>query len=145
MSVVRFHDRAYLHVGSRWFIWEPSWSLFRPIDGLAWDGSTFTLDDSAYCSDITDRQYGFGTEEMYQLCLKVSEKWADKVVDAPIVNVLSIGKHEWFFDRPLTLTPCAPRTKDSWKALGLARKTHRSFRVLRKTFTKRTLVKSNAS
>ena len=77
--ITRFHDRAYLHVASRWFVWEPAWSLFRPVDGLAWDGTKFVLDDAAYCADITDRQYGFGSEEMYQLCSKLSEAWADEV------------------------------------------------------------------
>jgi hypothetical protein len=136
----RFHDRTYLHVGSRWFLWEPVWSLFRPIDGLAWNGTQFVVDDAAYCADITDRQYGFGSEEMYQLCSKVSETWANKVNDAPVAKVLSIGKNEWFFDRPMVLTPCASRTKDSWKAMCLQRKSLRVFRSPRKTFTKRNQV-----
>jgi hypothetical protein len=133
----RFHDRAYLHVASRWFVWEPAWSLFRPVDALAWDGTKFVLDDAAYCADITDRQYGFGSEEMYQLCSKLSEAWADKVPDAPVAKVLTIGKAEWFFDRPMSLTPCAPRTKESWRATGLQRRSLRVFRSPRKTFTKR--------
>lgn len=139
--ITRFHDRAYLHVGSRWFIWEPVWSLFRPVDGLAWNGTKFVLDDAAYCADITDRQYGFGSEEMYQVCTKLSETWADKVPDAPVAKVLSIGKNEWFFDRPMVLTPCASRTKDSWRAMGLQRKSLRVLRrAPRKTFTKRNQV-----
>lgn len=138
MGVVRFHDRAYLHVGSRWFVWEPAWSLFRPVDGLAWNGSKFVLNDKKYCTDILDRQYGFGTEEMYQVCTKLSETWADKVADAPVVKHLTIGTPEWFFDRPVSLTPCAPRTKDAWRAMGLDRRTLR--RHPRKTFTKRNQV-----
>lgn len=145
MSVVRFHDRAYLHVGSRWFVWEPSWSLFRPVDGLAWNGTKFVLDDIAYCADITDRQYGFGTEAMYQLCSKLSEAWAEKVDDAPVVPTLSIGKNEWFFDRPLVLTPCAQRTKESWRAMNVFRRTFRVHRRARQAFTKRNLQKVNAS
>ena len=133
----RFHDRAYLHVASRWFVWEPAWSLFRPVDGLAWNGIKFVLDDAAYCADITDRQYGFGSEEMYQLCSKLSEAWAGEVPDAPVAKVLTIGKTEWFFDRPMVITPCAPRTKESWRATGLQRKSLRVFRSPRKTFTKR--------
>ena len=133
----RFHDRAYLHVVSRWFVWEPAWSLFRPVDGLAWDGTKFVLDDAAYCADITDRQYGFGSEEMYQVCSQLSETWADKVPDAPVANVLNIGKAEWFFDRPMVITPCAPRTKESWRATGLQRRSLRVFKSPRKTFTKR--------
>ena len=138
VTIHRFHDRAYLHIGSRWFVWEPVWSMFRPVDGLAWNGTTFVLDDSAYCSDITDRQYGYGTEEMYQVCLKLTETWESKVEDAPIRKVLSFGTNEWFFDRPMVLTPCAPRTKESWKAMGLARRTLRAHP--RKTFTKRNQV-----
>jgi hypothetical protein len=138
MSVARFHDRAYLHIGSRWFVWEPAWSMFRPVDGLAWNGTAFVLDDSEYCSDMTDRQYGFGTEAMYQVCLKLTETWAGKVEDAPVAKVLSIGTNEWFYDRPMVLTPCAPRTKESWKAMGLSRRTLR--RHPRKTFTKRNQV-----
>lgn len=143
--IVSFHDRAYLHVGSRWFVWEPAWSLFRPVDGLAWNGTKFVLDDSAYCSDITDRQYGFGSEQMYQTCAKLTDVWGPKVQDAPIAKSLSIGKNEWFFDRPMVLTPCAARTKDSWRAMGLQRKSLRVFKSLRKTFTKRNQVYHNAS
>jgi hypothetical protein len=87
---------------------------------------------------MTDRQYGFGTEAMYQVCLKLTETWGDKVDDAPVAKVLSIGTNEWFFDRPMVLTPCAPRTKESWKAMGLSRRTLR--RHPRKTFTKRNQV-----
>lgn len=137
----RFHDRAYLHIGSRWFVWEPAWSMFRPVDGLAWNGTAFVLDDSAYCSDITDRQYGYGSEEIYQTCMKLTETWGDKVANAPVSKVLSIGQNEWFFDRPMVLTPCAPRTKESWKAMGLARRSLRVLRrIPRKTFTKRNQV-----
>jgi hypothetical protein len=74
---------------------------------------------------------------MYQMCSKLSEVWADKVPDAPVVKVLTIGKNEWFFDRPMALTPCAPRSKDSWRATGLQRKSLRVFKSPRKTFTKR--------
>jgi len=133
----RFHDRAYLHVASRWFVWEPAWSLFRPVDGLAWDGTKFVLDDGAYCADITDRQYGFGSEEMYQMCSKLSEVWADKVPDAPVAKVLTIGKAEWFFDRPMVITPCAPRTKESWKATALHPSSPRVIRPPHNTPTKR--------
>ena len=135
-----FHDRAYLHIGSRWFVWEPAWRSFRPIDGLAWNGVEFVLDDAAYCSDITDRQYGYGTDDMYQTCAKLTEAWADKIESAPIAKVLTIGKNEWFFDRPMVLTPCAPRTKESWRAMRLQRRSLRVFRAPRKTFTKRNQV-----
>lgn len=136
--LVRFHDTVYLHIKSRWFVWESAWSMFRPIDGLAWDGAKYIMNDTAYCSDPTSKYYGFGSEPMYTLCYHLTHEYSEKVADAPTVPSLTIGPSTWFFDRTMSLTPCAPTDKSSWRrAINGKRKT---LRVLtRKTFTKRNL------
>jgi hypothetical protein len=134
--MIRYADRVFLHQQSRWFIWEPSWKLYRPIDGLRWTGTELRLEDHAYCKDPLDDLYGFGTDRMYTLCFNLSQNFAD-VENAKALPFLTIGTPEWFRDRPLALTPCAPRTVESWKRMNLKRRTVRS--CLRKTFTKRNM------
>lgn len=108
--------------------------MYRPIDGLRWTGTDLKLDDRAYCTDPMDDLYGFGTHRMYNHCFNLSQSFGD-IENAKPVPFLTIGTPEWFRDRPIALTPCAPRDIESWKRMNLRRKTVR--RHVRKTFTKR--------
>lgn len=132
--MIRYGDRVFLHEKSRWYVWEPSWKLYRPIDGLRWTGTELRLDDTAYITDPMDDLYGFGTERMYNTCFNLSQNFAD-VENAKAVPHLTIGTPEWFCDRPVCLTPCAPRDIESWRRMKLHRRTMRKH--MRKTFTKR--------
>jgi hypothetical protein len=132
--MIRCGDRVFLHEGSRWYIWESSWGMYRPIDGLKWDGTTMRLDDKAYCVDLTDPLYGYGDERMYNKCFHLTQEFSD-IETAKSVPFLSVGTPEWFRDRPVVLTPCAPRDVDSWRRMNLKRRTVRNHP--RKTFTKR--------
>jgi len=132
--MIRYGDRVFLHEGSRWYLWESSWKMYRPIDGLRWTGTDLKLDDRAYCTDPMDDLYGFGTHRMYNHCFNLSQSFGD-IENAKPVPFLTIGTPEWFRDRPIALTPCAPRDIESWKRMNLRRKTVR--RHARKTFTKR--------
>lgn len=129
-----FNDSLILEHRGWWFIWETAWDCFRPIDNVQWDGTKFTYDDKAYCSDPTDEHYGYGTEVMKELCEMLGE-CRHELPDE--VDCLRIGDREWFFDRPMSLTRCAPRDYLSWKRM--AKDHHRTCRKGRKSnkFTRR--------
>lgn len=114
MSVTEFGDYLFLEYKRYWFVWEPSWESWRPIDGLQWNGTTFVLTDGAYCKDPMDPHYGFGSPQMQTLCglLDVTRSNPAKAVDCP-----AIGETTWFRDRFVSLTPCAPTDMTSWKRL----------------------------
>ena len=112
-----FRDRLVLEYKQWWFVWEESWESFRPINGIAWDGTTFRINDREYCSNPFDPLYGYGSERMKELC----DVLGDIRVDEPPVEVDTLltapASMEWFYDRRGALTPCAPRTRESWKRM----------------------------
>ena len=133
-----FNDQLILEHMGWWFLWETAWDSFRPIDDVQWTGERFVYDDRAYCSTPTDSLYGYGSADMKDLC----EMLAYRRHETPEpVDCLRIGSREWFMDRPLSLTPCAPRDRASWKRM--AKTIHRTCRVIRpapsrgRTFTRR--------
>jgi hypothetical protein len=114
MSLFEFQDRVYLHYKQYWFVWEPAWESFRPIDGVRWNGTTFVIDDITYCKDPLDEFYGYGTAQMKQVCSLLRPRY-DEIPKR--VYSLDTGNSEWFRDRFVAITPCAPRDKDSWKRM----------------------------
>lgn len=129
-----FNDQLILEHKGWWFLWETAWDSFRPIDDLQWDGTRFVYNDKDYCSDPTDPLYGYGTQVMKDLC----ELLGDSRHELPEeVDCLRIGSREWFMDRPMSLTPCAPRDLASWKRMSGG--DHRTLRHKRRgrKFTRR--------
>ena len=121
-----FRDRLILEYKNWWFVWEEAWDAFRPIDGIRWDGARFVLDDRTYCTDPSDPLYGYASQNMKDFCDLLSDHRSE---DTPKeVRTLESANPEWFFDRRVTLTPCAPRTHASWK-----RMTGGVYQTLRKT------------
>lgn len=115
MSVVEFGDFTFLNYKNFWFLWEPSWDKWRPIDGFQWNGTTFVVQDGRYCSDPLDPHYGFGSAQMMKVCELLEFKRTEgqpKEIDSP-----AIGDTVWFRDRFVSLTPCAPKDLGSWKRL----------------------------
>ena len=106
-----FRDKTFLEYKNYWFIWEPAWEAFRPIQSVVWDGTTFQIEDDLYCADPTSSVYGYGSPQMAQLCELLKDKYDEKAVK---VSTLPIGT-EWFRDRFATLSPCAPHDVKSWK------------------------------
>lgn len=119
MSLTRVGDLILLEVKSSWFLWEPAWESFRPITSLAWDGETIVLDDRAYCADPLDPLYGYGTPAMRDLCAALTKRLSPTT--ARPGRLPAVGPAEWFYDRFVSLTPCAPRDKASWKRLHKGR------------------------
>lgn len=107
-----FRDKLIYEYKQWWFLWEPAWESLRPIQGIAWDGTTFRIQDDAFCSDPTSPLYGYGSPQMRQLCELLSENVPDPVN----VSTVPFG-NEWFRDRFVALTSCAPRDTMSWKRM----------------------------
>ncbi len=108
-----FRDKTFLEYKNYWFVWEPAWEAFRPIHSVVWDGTIFQIDDAMFCSDPTSSVYGYGSPQMAQLCELLKDKYDET---ASKVSTLPIG-NEWFRDRFVLLTECAPRDIHSWKRL----------------------------
>jgi hypothetical protein len=128
-----FNDQLILEHKGWWFLWETAWDSFRPIDNVQWDGTRFVFDDREYCSDPSDPLYGYGSEVMKDLCDLLADSRHDLPEEA---TCLRIGSPEWFFDRPLSLTVCAPRDHASWKRMSKG--AHSTCRKVRgRKFTRR--------
>lgn len=108
-----FRDKTFLEYKRYWFVWEPAWEAFRPIEGVSWDGTTFQIKDDMYCADPTSSVYGYGSPEMAQLCELLKDRYDNT---ATKVSTLPIGT-EWFRDRFVEMTVCAPRDAKSWKRM----------------------------
>lgn len=114
MSIAQFQDKTFLQYKKFWFVWEPAWDSFRPIDGLAWDGHSYVVKDASYCKDPLDEHYGYGSSQMKEVCEVLHEKYTSQ---AKRVSTLDTGNSEWFYDRFVAITPHAPRDKQSWKRM----------------------------
>lgn len=134
MSVVRFRGNVYLNYKNYGFVWESAWEGWRPVEALRWNGVAYETDDRAYTADPTSEDYGYGSEKMRQLCEALTEKFPqDGAVE---VLHLPLGPVDWFRDRMVAMSPCAPRDVVSWKKMAGGRT--RTCRVgPRNRFTKR--------
>ena len=135
--LVRFQDRIFLQQG-RWYLWDSAIGLFRPIDGFAWNGSGWTVDDHKYRTDPLEKTYGFGTAELLAKCIELSKIYEARIQSAPTACYLSIGTPQWFRDRPVNFTHSALRDVASWKRMTQGRARTCKRRSTNK-FTKRTL------
>ena len=135
--LVRFQDRIFLQQG-RWYLWDSAIGLFRPIDGFAWNGTSWSEEDQKYRPDPLEKTYGFGTAENLAKCIELSKKFEDAIQSAPTVSYLAIGTPQWFRDRPVNFTHSAPKDVSSWKRMTQGRARTCKRRSTNK-FTKRTL------
>lgn len=120
-----FRDRLFLEYKGWWFVWEEAWDSFRPMDRLSWDGTRFLLEDRSYCADPSDPLYGYGSQNMKDFCDLLGTRRNEEL---PVeVNTLESTSPEWFFDRRVSITPCAPRDHMSWKRMSQGK-----YRTLRK-------------
>ena len=113
MSLVKVGDMVVLRLKTAWFLWEPAWESWRPVSSIAWDGDSLQIDDRAYCADPMDPLYGYGSAKMRELCSILTDTYP--AAEAQPGLLPAIGPREWFYDRFLSLTRCAPRDKASWK------------------------------
>lgn len=113
MGLYEFRDRIFLEYKKFWFVWEPAWEAFRPFQTIAWDGKSFRIDDDMYCSDPTSELYGYESAQMKELCHLLHDKSTETAIK---VSTLPNGT-EWFRDRFVAVTECAPRDVQSWKRM----------------------------
>ena len=135
--LVRFQERIFLQEG-QWYLWDSAIGLFRPIDGFAWNGSSWITDDQKYRTDPLEKTYGFGSSETLAKCIELSKKFEDTIQSAPTASYLAIGNPQWFRDRPVNFTHSAPRDVSSWKRMTQGRARTCKRRSTNK-FTKRNL------
>jgi len=126
MSLVQFQDLVILNYKTLWFLWEPAWETFRPIDAIRWNGVAFVVDDRKYTSDVLSEDYGFGSPTMRKVCEGLTEKFQSRISSAPRVQTPEVGPTEWFRDRFVSFTPCALKDKSSWRKM--CRGKHRTLR-----------------
>jgi len=117
MSLYRLGEQTFLDYKSSWFVWESAWDSWRPIEGVSWDGTRFRINDRVYTSDLFSELYGYGTPQMKAVCEALTATYGQARRSATVVNSLSIGPTEWWKDRFVCLSPCAPRTNESWKRM----------------------------
>ena len=108
MELRKFKDNIYGKLGNQLFLWDSTWELFRPIDTIAWDGYKIVTTDS-FRNDIFDPYYGFGSVEMKEKCIELSEN-----IDLEAPEILPWIDSEWWRDRKCTFTECAPKDSSSW-------------------------------
>ena len=135
--LAKFQDRIFLK-NDRWYIWDSSLGLFRPIDNFSWNGSTWVVDDVAYRKDPMEKTYCFGSAEMLLKCMQLSKKYEPILETVKTATYLDIGSPKWFRDRPVNFTHAAPQDVASWKQLVKGRARTCKRRSTNK-FTKRTI------
>jgi hypothetical protein len=108
---MEFQGRKYYRYKKYWFVWEPAWDSFRPIDGVVWNGTSYVIDDSSYCQDPMSEYYGYGSPQMKQVCELLNPTEFKRVYG------IDTGNGEWFRDRFVPMTHYAPRDKQSWKRM----------------------------
>ena len=138
MSLHKYQNLTLLDYKSNWFLWEAAWHGFRPITAIAWDGTKFFLDDRMYCADPSDPLYGYGSVQMKQICDLLTQKYESSLGSANPMKSPAVGPVEWFHDRFISFTPCAPKDTSSWKRLSKGR--HNTLRTApRNKLTRRVL------
>ena len=134
----RFKERVFLKKGE-WFVWEPSWDMFRPISAFSWDGKSYVIDDSQYTKDPFSDLFGFGTPEMKDICIKLTDDNLQNIENAPHVVEACIGTPIWARDRFVVMEPeSIPTWRTHLRSIGCRARTCRS-QPRGKKFTKRTL------
>lgn len=144
MALYRYQDTIYLIYKQLPFLWDSDWEMFRPVTSFAWDGTTFVIDDRMYCKDPTSPFYGFGSAAMKEACDLLTRTYGPKLSQAVSVRAPVIGPSEWWIDRMISLTPCAPRDRLSWRRMHKG-KYYTPHQAPRNKFTRRNRVsKHNA-
>ncbi len=142
MSLVTFQDKTFLEYKKHWFLWEPAWESFRPIRSVAWTGTRFQIEERDYCDDPSSELYGYASLEMKKLCESLTETYGSKLETARPISTPEIGPMTWFFDRRVSMSPCAETDKTSWKRMCTGRRRRTCRRGNAEKFTRRKRVHS---
>jgi hypothetical protein len=110
MELRKHQGVIYGKLQNHLFQWDSTWEMFRPIHEIVWDGKIF-VSIPKYNSDIFDKNYGFGTSEMKELCRRLTETVDLESAEEKIPWMAG----EWFKDRLIPFHPCVPKTVEGWK------------------------------
>jgi hypothetical protein len=132
----RFKERVFLKKDG-WFVWEPSWDMFRPISRFVWNGKAYVIDDTAYIKDPFSDLFGFGTPAMKDVCTNLTNEYLEGIENAPTVREACIGNPVWARDR-FVVTDDIDTWRTHLRAIGSRARTCRN-QPRGKKFTKRTL------
>jgi hypothetical protein len=135
MELIKFKGTIYGKVKTQFFVWEPSWESFRPIEKIAWNGKAIVAVDGIYKDDIFDPFYGYGSAEMKHLCKVLTENTDLGVSESDTMPWIA---GEWWRDRQCSFAnECTSRTPASWnryiKYMNSKSKTLRNHRETRAT------------
>jgi hypothetical protein len=121
MELCEFRDTIYGKHKSYLFVFETTWDSFRPISFVGWNGQDFVTVDSEYKKDIFSPYYGYGSQQMKDVCKQLTvntELGNAKQITDPIEFWKWCGQTQasWWRDRPCVFTSrCVPRTSSDWK------------------------------
>ncbi len=130
----RFEDRVYVRDQDHLFVYDSSWESFRPTDGVVWNPRTQTAHPwyGTLCADPLDPSYGYGTEDVRDRCIRLTDRLIDSLDTAEEISSVesfwtwSHAPVVWVYDRPLVLPPGVEPTWDLWKSyVGTRRRTLR--------------------
>ena len=115
----RFQERIYYkNAEDNLFVYDSRWECFRPLKGVVWNPRTKSLEHfyGSLCADPLDPNYGYGSSEMKDRCVALTDKLIDRFDSVETVEHLDTfwkwtrQPMTWVFDRPLVLHPCADPT-----------------------------------
>lgn len=99
----RFGGHIFKKVDTQWFVWEPHWDSFRPIDGFGWNGTTYEVMDNTYTTDPFSETFGYGTVELQKLSQEITDRHIDEIESTPEVSFALVGTPTWVRDRWVVL------------------------------------------
>lgn len=105
--LIRCRGHVFARDGTQWFVWEPQWDSMRPIDGFGWNGTTYVLLDEAYTVDPFSPHFGFGSAEMEECAVALTDRVISDLDKAREVPHVLIGTPTWFRDHWVVLAPGA--------------------------------------
>lgn len=141
-TIVKFQDTVYAKSSIGILVWDDGFQNFRPCEQVVWNPVKKCIEAfyGLYTSEIFDRDYGYG--EHRNFCVDFTDKNADKIQNAEIINnpddfwKWTGQKLKWTGDRGITLHPCFEKMdkQEYLRILQLRRRTYKHLsRQIRKT------------
>jgi hypothetical protein len=121
MELREFRDTIYGKYKKYLFKFETTWDSFRPISFVGWNGDDFVAVDSEYKQDIFSPHYGYGSQQMKDVCKQLTlntELGNVNVIIDPVDFWKWCGQTgaSWWRDRPCVFASrCVSRNISDWK------------------------------
>lgn len=127
----RCSGNTYLRQGDQLFVYDSLWTSFRPVRRVVWNSETRQVEPfyGDLTADCLDPFYGFGTSEMEDRCIELTDKYIDNLESAEDLDSDTFWKwsHQpmiWVRDRGVCCIPCDDPEK-VWKSYATKHKTRR--------------------